>query len=169
MTESELKRLLVTLHSRKSNGKPSHEIIIGFKCPVENLNDIDRFVNATQTRLSGINAGTLDIFGIDLDGSSGEFLISCNEGINIESVYHEIRPTMADYNFFDYSFVVMKTLKSEGEYETKFEYIRESRIPEDNDPELPIPEGVNLAKSGGCLGYLTLLISLGITLLAFCY
>lgn len=52
MVESEIK-ILLALHSIKIKGKLSHEIIIGFKCPIEDFNDIDRFVTATQSRIDG--------------------------------------------------------------------------------------------------------------------
>jgi hypothetical protein len=169
MTESELKTLLIALQSRKDTSKPSHEIIISFESQVEDLNDIDRFVTATQTRLDKINAGTLDIFGVDDDGSSGEFLIRCNEPMNVEDVYHEIRPILDDYNFFDYSYVVLRIHNSDGEYKPKFEYIKEVNIPEDNDPELPIPAGVNLTESTGCLGQVALLLSIGFILIGYYY
>jgi hypothetical protein len=160
MTEIELKPLLIALHSRKHKGKPSHEIIISFECHVEDLNDIDRFVTCIQTRLDELKAGTLDIFGVDADASSGEFLIRCNETVNIENTYNEIRPILDDYSFFEYSYVVLKIPQSEGGYETKLEYIKEANAPEDNDPELPVPAGI---KPIGCLGQLTLLLSIGFT------
>ncbi|MFT6503271.1 MAG: hypothetical protein ACJASQ_003404 [Crocinitomicaceae bacterium] len=169
MTENELKTILGDVHLLKGTSRPSHEIIISFECPVEDLNDIDRFVTVVQTRLNELKAGTLDIFGVNVDASSGEFLIRCNETMNIESIYNEIRPILDDYSFFDYSHVALLMPQTGGGYQTKTECIKESNTLEDNDPDLPIPDGVNSAKSTGCLGQLTILLSIGLTLLAFYY
>lgn len=169
MTENELKTILGDVHLLRGTSRPSHEIIIRFECQVEDTDDIDRFVEVVQTRLNELNAGILDIFGVNVDGSSGEFLIRCNETVNIKNIFNEIRPILDDYSFFDYSHVEMLIPTTEGGYQTEIECVKESSPPENTDPELPIAEGANLEKSKGCLGRLTLLLSIGLMLIAFFY
>jgi hypothetical protein len=165
MTESELKDLLSALLTKKSESRPSHQIIIGFESTIEDLNNVEHFISTVQAELNKSNLGILEIFGIDEDNTNGEFLINCNEAVDVEDSFNQIRPILGEYKFLENSHVVLKVPSDEGGYTTKFEQIRESTTPkEDTDPDPPIPEGF---KSKGCIGSLTVALTIGLVILAF--
>lgn len=157
MNESELKALLNGLLTRKSENRPSHQIIIGFDGVVHDLEAIEHFVSLVQEELDRSNSGTLDIFGVNSESNGGEFFIKCDENSDPAQLFSQIRPILDDFEFFEHSYVSLKRMGTDGRYDTDIQFIKKAPPPMfDEDPELPIPDGVSVSR--GCFGSLAFMI-----------
>ncbi len=168
MTESELTAILFAAHAVKDRHLSRHQIVIWFEGSIEDQEDVEHLVDAIQSVLDQDNSGALEIMGIDVENTGGEFLIACNEGADIERVFAQIRPILETCSFFEECHAALLPDGGRSPDDTKLEIIRESESPErDDDPELPVPEGVVASKgleSKGCFGSLAILLVAGLAL-----
>lgn len=169
-TEEELVLLLNELNTLKRKERASHEIVIGFEAQSSSQQEIESFVSEVQAELQNSNLGFLQICGIDEDGMNGEFLINCREHTDLQKTYEQIRPILNNYTFLEQSHMSIDESIVGGEwYHFKIETVRGDLdfSYDDDDIELPIPEGFeNNEKGKGCMGLIALVFAV-ITVLVF--
>ncbi len=165
-SEEDLLKLLNKLIYRRHKDKPSHLVMLEFKsAPVSNF-QIEEFVRSIQSRLNTLKLGVLDIYGIDEDGTGGRFFIKCPDHEDGRKAFDQIKPILDITAFFVNGRAKVKLLAEDGSYYSEDVEINpnfEAEI-EDNDPDLPLPEGVpdysNGKSGGGCLGPLLVVLTM---------
>lgn len=159
MTEEELTSLLKALHVRKSETRPSHDLIVGFYTRAADPIEVEEFVTELQDVLNERNAGTLEIFGIDEDNREGEFLIRCEENVDLVALCSYIEPLFFNFKFLENSYITYFEKQDSGKYGAQFKMVREVEGLEIISPsKTPV--------SMGCLKPLVVLFTIGMSLIA---
>lgn len=162
MTQDDFLALLNRNMKGRFPQKPDFEVRVAFGAEEERHVLIDALIQTIESELENREDAALEFYGIDEDYREGDCYIRCEENASPLDIAQALTTIIRDQEKFRYLYVTAWIRDEKGVYrgEHTLDYCPSFDWPPDNDPEPPVPEGVDLDANKGCMGPMSALILL---------